>query len=76
MSNLRTRTKKVESAVGGASEFAPFELFLVATLCDDPARRNKARKAMKGKKLDPRTEELLISIANMPPREAVTVSTH
>jgi len=75
VSNLRTRTKKVESAVGG-SDYIGFQELLTAVLSDDPVRRNKARKAMKGKKLDPKTEALLIEIANMPPREAVTVSTH
>ena len=67
---VKTRVKKMESTAG-TSEYAPFELFLAATLADDPARRAKAQRAMKGRRLDPRTEELLTELANMPPRETV-----
>ena len=69
MSNLRTRTKKVEAVVGG-SDYIGFQELLTAVLSDDPKRKLAARRAMKGKKLDPKTEALLISIANMPEREA------
>ena len=67
---VRTRVRRMESTVGGASEYAPLELFLAATLADDPARRAKAQRAMKGRRLDPKTEALLISLANWPDREA------
>jgi len=66
---IKSRVRKIENTVG-ASEYVPFELYLASVLADDPVRRAKAKRAMKGRRLDPRTEELLISLATMPEREA------
>ena len=67
---VRTRIKKIEDTVGGASEYVPLETYLASVLCDDPKRKAAAKRAMRGRRLDPRTEELLISLATMPEREA------
>ena len=66
---VKSRVKRVEAVVGG-SDYIGFQELLTAVLSDDPKRKLAARRAMKGKKLDPRTEALLTEIANLPPREA------
>ena len=65
MGNTQGRTRRLESTVS-TSEYAPLELFLAATLADDPRRRAAAKRAMRGRRLDPKMEALLISIANLP----------
>jgi len=72
---VKSRVKRVEAVVGG-SDYIGFQELLVATLHDDPAVRREARRKMKGRLVEPSLEKLLVEIALMPPREAVTVSTH
>ena len=67
---VKTRVRRMENTVGGASEYVPLEVLLASVLSDDPKRKLAARRAMKGKKLDPKLKVMLEQLANMPEREA------
>jgi len=54
----------------GGSDYIGFQELLTAVLSDDPKRKLAARRAMKGKKLDPKLKVMLEQLANMPEREA------
>ncbi len=63
---LETRVKRIESALGGQSDYIGFQELLVATLTGDPAEKARATARMAGREVEPSLAALLQEVLDAP----------